>query len=180
MTPSELGALLWAAPPRAGATRVIALDGRSGSGKSTLARALRDELGAPLLSMEDFYGGWDGLENGVDLLVSEVFEPLAAGRTALVPRYDWIARAWAAPVELAPPGLLVIEGVGAGARRAAAYVSVLVWLDATEPTRKKRALDRDGDVYLPHWNDWAVQEERMLERERTVERADVVLDGEAR
>src|SRR5690349_19354104 len=119
--------MLRAAPPRAGRTRVIAIDGRSGSGKSTLAALLGAELDAPVVSLEDLYGGWDGLENGVDLLVAEVLAPLAAGRTARVPRYDWATGAWAAPVPLPPPALLIVEGVGAGARRAAAYASVLVW-----------------------------------------------------
>ena len=71
---------LRAAPPRAGATRVLAIDGRSGAGKSTLARALAGELGAPLVALEDLYGGWDGLERGVELLREAVLEPLAQGR----------------------------------------------------------------------------------------------------
>ena len=77
------GAGLRAAVPRAGRTRVLAIDGRSGAGKSSLAAAMSGELGAPVVSLEDLYGGWDGLENGIDLLVSEVLEPLAAGRAAL-------------------------------------------------------------------------------------------------
>jgi adenylylsulfate kinase-like enzyme len=59
---------------------VIAVDGRSGSGKTSLAARLRSALHAPVVTLEDLYGGWDGLERGIDLLVSEVLEPLAAGR----------------------------------------------------------------------------------------------------
>lgn len=171
----DLGELLRAASPRAGRTRVIAIDGRSGSGKSTLATLLHDELDAPVVSLEDLYGGWDGLESGVDLLVSDVLAPLAAGRTARVPRYDWVNGVWDAPVALPPPGLLIVEGVGAGARRAAAYASMLVWVEAAEQTRRRRALHRDGDTYAPHWERWAAQEAEMLMREGTRERADVVL-----
>ncbi len=32
---------------------------------------------------------------------------------------------------------------------------------------------RDGDLYAPNWERWARQEEEMLARERTPERADV-------
>jgi uridine kinase len=165
------------AVPGAGQTRVIAIDGRSGSGKTLLAAALREELRAPVVTLEDFYGGWDGLEHGVDLLVSEVLEPLSAGRAALVPRYNWVTAAWEAPRVLEPPEVLIVEGVGAGARRAAASVSLLVWVESAASVRKKRALDRDGEAFAPHWEAWAAQEEAMLAREHTPDRADIVLDS---
>jgi cytidylate kinase len=155
---------------------VLAVDGRSGAGKSSLAAALSGELGVPVVSLEDLYGGWDGLEHGIDLLVSEVLEPLAAGRDARVPRYDWVRQVWLEPTRLGVPELIV-EGVGAGARRAAAFESLVVWLEAPPSVRKKRALDRDGEVFAPHWDQWAAQEDAMLARERTPERADMVIDG---
>ena len=172
-----VGAVLREAAPRAGRTRVVAVDGRSGAGKTSFAGVLAGGLGAPVVSLEDLYGGWDGLEQGIELLAGEVLEPLAAGRTARVPRYDWVAGTWAAPVPLAPPDVLVVEGVGAGARRVAAFESVVVWLEAPLSVRKKRALDRDGETFAPYWDRWAAQEDRMLARERTPERADVVIDG---
>jgi len=172
---SEIAARLRKAPPRAGATRVVAIDGRSGSGKSTLAAALAEELHAPVVTLEDLYGGWNGLEDGVDRLVSDVLVPLSEGRRALVPRYDWIAGRWDAPVPLDPPDHLVVEGVGAGCTRAARYVSLLVWLELPEEIRKHRALERDGGTYRPYWDLWAAQEAAMLARERTPERADVVV-----
>jgi uridine kinase len=172
-----LGTALRAAAARAGRTRVLAIDGRSGAGKSSLAAALSRELSAPMVALEDLYGGWDGLENGIDLLVREVLEPLAAGGTVRVPRYDWVRRIWLEPVPLDPPEVLVVEGVGAGARRAAAFESLLVWLEAAPSVRKKRALERDGGTFAPYWDRWAAQEEAMLARERTPERADVVIDG---
>jgi uridine kinase len=154
---------------------VLAIDGRSGAGKTRLAAELSAELGAAVVSIEDLYGGWDGLERGIGMLVSEVLEPLAAGRTVRVPRYDWVARAWGEPTVLEPAGVLIVEGAGAGARRAAAFASLLVWLEAPTAVRKQRALDRDGETFAPYWDMWAAQEEAMLARERTRERADLVL-----
>jgi uridine kinase len=165
-----------AARPRAGGTRVVAIDGRSGSGKTSLAAALRQRLDdAPVVSLEDLYGGWDGLERGVDLLVTAVLEPIAAGRAAQVPRYDWVRGAWAAPVTLAPPDVLIVEGVGAGAARARRWESVLVWLEVPTSVRKERALARDGDTFAPYWDQWAAQEDLMLARDRTPDRADITL-----
>ena len=154
---------------------VIAIDGRSGSGKTSLAVALRAELSAPVVTLEELYGGWDGLERGIDLLVSEVLEPLSAGRAARVPRYDWVAASWGAPWMLEPPEILIVEGVGAGARRAAAYESVLIWIESAASVRKKRALDRDGETFAAYWDMWAAQEDAMLARERTPDRADFVV-----
>ena len=167
----------WRSAPRAGRTRVVAIDGRSGAGKTSLASQLGTRLGAPVVSLEDLYGGWDGLEHGIDLLVSEVLVPFADDRAAWVPRYDWLTREWAEPVLLGPPELLIVEGVGAGARRAAVFESLLVWLEASPAARKNRALDRDRDTFAPYWDMWAAQEDAMLARERTPERADVVIDG---
>jgi len=156
---------------------VIAIDGRSGSGKTSLAARLRAELAAPVVALEDLYGGWDGLERGIDLLVSAVLEPLSAGRPSRVPRYDWVAAAWGTPWVLEPPEVLIVEGVGAGARRAAAHESLVIWMEAAESVRKKRALDRDRQTFAPYWDMWAGQEEAMLRREGTPGRADIVVDG---
>jgi uridine kinase len=172
---TRIGAAARRAAPRAGRTRVVAIDGRSGAGKTSLAAALRGELRAPVVSLEDLYGGWDGLEHGIDLLVAAVLEPLAAGQAARVPRYDWVAGQWAEPMVIEPPDVLIVEGVGAGARRAATFESVLVWLEVAAPVRKKRALDRDGATFAPYWDQWAAQEEAMIARDRTPERADIVI-----
>jgi uridine kinase len=165
------------APARAGKTRVVAIDGRSGAGKTSLAAELRTQIAAPVVSLEDLYGGWDGLELGIDLLVSEVLEPLAAGRAARVPRYDWGTKEWADPRVLEPPEVLIVEGVGAGALRASVYESLLIWLEAAPAVRKKRALDRDGETFAPYWDQWAAQEDAMLAREHTPDRANLIIDG---
>jgi uridine kinase len=196
---AAVGGCAWGGRDQVGKMRVIAVDGRSGAGKTSLAGALTGALtgggltceglagarragrAAPVVHLEDLYGGWDGLERGIELLVDAVLEPLAAGRTAAVPRWDWIRRDWAEPWLLEPPELLIVEGVGAGARRAAAYASLLIWLEAPAPVRRRRALDRDGETFAPYWEQWAAQEDALLAREHTPERADLVLrdDGDA-
>jgi uridine kinase len=152
---AAVAARLRALPPRTGDTRVLAVDGRSGAGKSTFAR--------------------DGLEAGIDLLVDAILEPIAHGRPGSVPRWDYAADDWGTPTPLPPPAILVVDGVGAGARRAARYASLVVWLELDEAQRRERALARDREMYRPHWERWARQEEALLDRERTRERADVVL-----
>lgn len=172
-------AALDAAPPRAGTTRVVAVDGRSGAGKSTIAATLAAELGAPVVDLEYVYPGWDGLEEGIELLVREVLQPLAAGRPVAVPRWSYALDGWDPPLVLPPSDVVVVEGVGAGDRRAAPYLSVLVWVELDEATRHARAIARDAEVYRPHWERWAAQERALLARERTPERADVVVGPSA-
>jgi pantothenate kinase-related protein Tda10 len=165
-----------ASPARAGRTRVLVIDGRTGAGKTTLARELAPALAAPIVELEQLYPGWDGLQQGVDLLVSAVLEPLAEGQPVQVPRYDWVAGRYGEPWTLEPPDLLIVEGVGAGSRTATRFASLLVWLELAAETRRERALARDGDLFRPHWAGWTAQEEALLAREATPSRADLVLD----
>lgn len=37
-------------------------------------------------------------------------------------------------------------------------------MDADDAERKRRALERDGDTYRPHWDRWAAQEEEYIIR----------------
>ena len=97
---------------------------------------------APVVSLEDLYGGWDGLEAGHRPPgATRCSSRCAAGRTALVPRYDWHAQALGGAVAArARRALLVVEGVGAGALAAAPYLSVLVWLERrSESERRARS-----------------------------------------
>ena len=160
--------------PRCGDTTVVAIDGRAGSGKSTLAQALVERLHCPLVSMEALYPGWNGLQAGIASLHSSVLEPLAAGHIALVPQYDWLGHAWGSPQPLAPAPLIVLEGVGCGAQISTSSLSLLVWLELDEPTRRRRALSRvaDGAVFAEHWNQWAEQEDALLATDPIPTRAD--------
>ena len=120
-------------------------------GQDSLAGRLAERLDAPMVQLEQLYPGWDGLQAGVDLLVEAVLVPLSAGLVAQVPRYDWLVERFVEPWPLEPPELLIVEGVGAGARAAATFASVVVWLELAAEVREERALARDGDVFRPYW-----------------------------
>jgi hypothetical protein len=53
-------------------------------------------------------------------------------------------------------------------------------MDAERSTRESRAIGRDGEMFAPHWENWAEQEQLHFGREETPERADLVIltDGD--
>jgi uridine kinase len=174
---ADVAARVLATPPRCGATRLVCVDGPSGSGKTTFAGRLAAALGhPPLLHMDDLYPGWDGLADAVPLLHRQVVAPLQQGRPARYRRYDWDRGTYAEEHDLGTPPLLVVEGVGAGARMIAAHAVLLVWVEAPRAERFRRGIARDGEAYRPNWERWAAQEARLYARDGTRQHADLVID----
>ncbi|TPW70306.1 ATP-binding protein [Schumannella sp. 10F1B-5-1] len=154
---------------------VVLVDGRSGAGKTTLGRDLAPLLGARLLSLDELYPGWDGLDAGSRAVHETVLRADDPGFTG----WDWEAdrpAAWHPLPDLGERSL-VIEGCGALSRANRALADLGVWIDLDDVERRRRALARDGDAYAPHWERWARQEEAFAARERPRELADLVIEG---
>jgi hypothetical protein len=92
-------------------------------------------------------------------------------------RWDWVTGRPAEWREFDPEKPLVIEGSGCLGRASRPLATYAVWVELDEPTRKRRALARDGEAYAPHWDRWAAQEQTFFERERPDLLADVILAG---
>lgn len=148
---------------------VILIDGRSGVGKSELATRLAAIVpGAQLIRLDDLYPGWDGLRaasRAVPLIL----------RTFRWRAWDWDADAPGELHALDPSRPVIVEGVGALTRASRALTSAAIWLETDDGERKRRALDRDGDTFAPHWDRWAAQEERFIADENPRALADVVV-----
>ncbi|WP_233245415.1 AAA family ATPase [Salinibacterium hongtaonis] len=157
-------------------TPVVLIDGRSGSGKSTVAGQLAAEIpGSQLVRLDDLYPGWDGLDAGSLQVVTSVFDAVNPGWV----RWDWQADAAAECHSLDAARPLIVEGCGALSRAAREKATLGVWIECPEPIRKRRALDRDGETYAPHWDRWAEQESRFIAREHPQTIADLVItEGE--
>lgn len=180
MNPSAVSVLelVLTRAPTLGGGRLICIDGPAGSGKTTLADAISAVAGevVRLIHMDDLYPGWSGLSE-IDGQLGDLLLPLAHGSAGSYRRYDWVAGRFSETVPVDPTPLLVLEGVGSGAARFADLVTVLVWVEAPHDPRMQRGLERDGDAFAPYWQQWAVDEAELFARERTRERADVVVDG---
>jgi len=173
---AELASRISELAPLAGQTRVVAVDGPAGSGKTTLAAQLGERLDAALvLNTDQLYHGWDGLAEGAQRLVDDVLRPLSEGLEATVRPWNWLSSSEGERRSLPPCETLLVDGAGCGSRAAAAFLSMIIWLDADPELRQQRALERDGEMFAPHWESWAEQERALFEREQTRERADLII-----
>lgn len=163
------------ASPVAGATVVVAVDGRSGSGKTVLGTAVADALGCPVVHLDDLFPGWDGLAQGVTLATEHVLQPLARGERAAYPQWDWVRSRPGRTIEVRQSTHLVLEGCGALVPPALQHAAVRVWVEAADAVRKRRALGRDGDTFAPHWDRWAAQEDAVYAMARPWQSAHLVL-----
>ncbi|MCR2785471.1 MULTISPECIES: hypothetical protein [unclassified Microbacterium] len=152
----------------AGSATVL-IDGRSGAGKSTLARDLvarwPQSARVQLVALDSLYPGWDGLAAGATYAREQILQPHRHGLPGAWRRWDWATDMRAEEHAVDPSLPLVIEGSGILTPQTAALADIRVWLESPEPSRKARAMGRDGDTYRPHWERWAEQEERHLARD---------------
>lgn len=143
------------------------MDGRSGAGKSSLARLLVRGWPGPvqLVALDALYPGWDGLDEGTAIAREHVLAPHGVGRVGIWRRWDWAAQCPAEACAVVPDLPLIVEGSGILTPQTAPFAHVRAWLRSPDDSRRRRALDRDGDRYRPHWERWAAQEDRHVRRD---------------
>lgn len=159
---------------------VVLIDGRSGAGKTSLTRRLverwPDGGRVQMLALDSVYPGWDGLRRGADYVRERVLAPHARGAVGVWRRWDWEAHERAEASEIEPALPLIVEGAGVLTPETALLAGIRVWVGAPDAERRRRALDRDGDAYRPHWERWAAQEAAHLAEHDPVSLASVVID----
>jgi hypothetical protein len=163
--------------PTLGEGRLICVDGPAGSGKTTLGAEIASLAGgAAVVHMDDLFEGWRGLGR-VGEQLDTLLRPLTEGFSGTYRRWDWPGNAWAETVLIPPTPMLVVEGVGSGSAAHADLITVLAWVEVPFELRMARGLERDGAEVTDHWRRWADDEQELFTRERTRERADLILDG---
>jgi Uridine kinase len=153
----------------------VLIDGRSGAGKTVLAEALAPRLGAQLVSLDDLYPGWAGLEVGSDAVHQTVLRARAPGWT----RWDWASGTPAEWHLLDPHRPVVIEGCGALSRANRALATFGIWIELDAAERRRRSSERDHGRFDRFWQPWAAQEDAFIARERPRELADLVIAQDA-
>ena len=165
--PQLRGRVLAARTSSPGRPVLVGVDGRSGSGKTDLTAGLEAAvrglgLGCAVMHLDDSYPGWSGLAAALGPLCEDVVAPLRRGEAGTYTSWDWEG-ARPGPRRTVPPrDVVLVEGVGVLASPCADELDVRVWLEAPADVRRQRALARDGDVFAPHWEQWARQEQMLL------------------
>jgi len=153
---------------------LIAIDGPAGSGKTSLANQLASNLkSATTIHMDDLYPGWEGLSLGADYLNRFILEPLTKKLTASWQQWDWSKNQRGAWMEFSGGTPLIIEGCGSLSDRASSEAFLRIWLEAKEPVRQSRWLEREGN--LDKFEMWAAQELDFYAREKSASLADLVI-----
>ncbi|PRB18922.1 hypothetical protein [Microbacterium sp. MYb62] len=153
----------------AAANPVVLIDGCSGAGKSSLAALLVRRwpvLGhVQLVALDSLYPGWDGLDSGAERALDWILRPHGRGFLGTWRRWDWDVDAEAESHAVDPALGVIVEGSGILRPSTAGLADVRIWVESAEESRKARALARDGETYRPHWDRWATQERRHVERD---------------
>ena len=143
---------------------IIGIDGRSGSGKTRLSDMLNfsftaEHFAVRVLHLDSIYPGWDGLEEGTKTW-RKISRNLRSGKPASYREWDWHADAPGTEhtIDPAQETVIICEGVGA----IAGACNVRIVVKAPDELRYRRAIDRDGEMYRPHWERWAAQEEALF------------------
>lgn len=178
------------ADPTVGDVRLVCVDGPSGSGKTTLAAALASALqpafgDVPVVHGDDLYEGWAVVAgapdrvSAFDVLSGRVgmwlLERWRHGYPGAHPRWDWYADRWGEPVDVPLSPVVVLEGVGLGARALRAHAALTVWVEAADDAvRLDRVLTRDGEGLRAEMEGWLLDEAAWHRHDGTRAGADVV------
>src|SRR5207237_4406231 len=112
--------------PRAGPSRIVAIDGPAGSGKSVFAARLAHVLTAPVICLDDLTPSWTGPDRETALLVEQILAPLTRGGPARYQFFDWVKDQYTAWLDVAPNPIILAECVGPRPRIGLPLLSCLI------------------------------------------------------
>ena len=156
----------------------MTLDGHSGAGKTRLAGRWPALGRAPVVHLDFFYPGWDGLAAGVELAVGWVARPLSGGTPGALAALRLDRRRVRRVAGDAVGAGRRAGGLRAGSAALRPYASTAVWVDTPADLRDDRLRARiDWPGYAPHRARWTAQEEALFAVERPWEHADAIIDN---
>jgi uridine kinase len=173
---------------------LVAVDGWSASGKSTFAAQVADQIGAVVIDGDEFYAGgspseWDGMSPAdkaghcIDWRRQRpVLEALARGETASWHAYDWDSHDGSFIISessCSPAPVVILEGVYSARPELADLFDLRVLYSAPAELRRRRWIEREGEVYLDEWaRRWSEAETGYFTQVMTPEEFDLVLAAE--
>jgi uridine kinase len=179
---AELAGLVRCAPARLGPVRLVAVDGPTGAGKTTFAARLSHAVratGATVAEIhtDDLLDGWGDMVTFWPRLDRDVLAKLRNGQPGSYRRYDWYAARFAERVPVPVPDVLVLEGVTSARAVIRPELTLSVFVCAPRELRLARGVARDGEALRDELLRWVAGEEAHFAADRTVEHADLLIDG---
>lgn len=169
-----------------GGRAVVAIDGRCASGKTTLAAELQARYGFAVVHMDHFFlcpeqrtmerYAQPGGNVDYERVLSEVLEPLRRGEWPEYRPFDCHTGTLAAPVQLEPSPVVVVEGSYACCPALWEHYDLRVFLTVEEGEQLRRLTAREGDYVRAFRERWIPLEERYFSACRVEERCGWVLD----
>lgn len=167
--------------------RLIAIDGLPVSGKSTLATRLQTELGATIVSLDDFVRleqEWRGRTAPAfpfpfiryDEFLG-VVTSLSRGEGARYRPYDWDTGQLSVPREIVPDGVLVVDGVSALHPQLAPLYDLRLWVESDAATVLDASLARGVGGWEQEWRALFLPSVALYLETKPVGRADILVAG---
>jgi len=130
---------------------IITIDGVAGAGKTSLAAHLAEEyspkMSVQVVHMDDLYDGWDdSLGESLTAKLSEIIAAHKAKAPYRTRAFDWNTGGPGDEIVIGPADLLILEGVGAGARVTRDEAVSKIWIDIEPIVGLRRVLSRDGEA----------------------------------
>ena len=166
---------------------VIAVDGGSASGKTTLSRLLEELYCCTVFHTDDFFlqpfqrteerlaetGGNIDRER----FISEVLEPLAAGKDVSYISFDCSAMSLEKGRLICPERLVIIEGAYSMHPAFGQYWDLSVFLDVSENAQRERIMKRNSAQFAKRFfGEWIPMENRYFRDTDIRRRCDMIID----
>jgi uridine kinase len=169
------------------AMRLIAIDGLPVSGKSTLATRLETELGATVISLDDFvrpeeeWRGRTGPSFPFPFIRYDAFLDTVATLARREPTrhrpFDWAAGKLAEERQIPNDGLIVVEGVSAFHPRLAPLYDLRLWMESDPATVLEASLARGVGDWEHEWRTLFLPSVALYLETEPVDRADILVAG---
>lgn len=168
---------------------IVAIDGFCAAGKTTLAARLAEQYDCCLLHMDDFFLrpeqrteirlSQPGGNVDYERFESDVLLPLKTGLPFSFRPYDCSSGTLAAPVNVEPKRLTVIEGSYSHHPYFGNFCDLRVFLSVSPEVQHQRILQRPVFLQQRFFREWIPMENRYFSHFSIAEKADLILDTSA-
>lgn len=126
--------------------------------------------------MDDLYAGWDNaLTEDLSKILRYLVDQHLQKSPAQIQRYNWGTSSFGETEILPEADLLILEGVGSGAKEIQDDFTALIWMEIEPRDGLKRVINRDGAQVAEQMEKWLTTQAKYFLQHSTREKADFIL-----